>query len=269
MPKITNKYNLPEAFVRAVFNDPYDKGDSDFSVTELLKPARARALERQFEDLIEEDASDRVFSLLGQSVHHILQRAAREGVDLVEKRFFADFDGVKLSGQIDLLSNINTPEASLSDWKVTRSYPFTVKGGKGQKPEWVHQLNMQLELLRKNGMDAKYLFIVGILRDWDAKCLDPKNKLKYMSGYPEAEVSVVSIPIWTREKTQEFILKRIQIHKEADQQLPLCTVEETWGGRRCKDYCRVSRFCTQYQQAQKTGLLEPQKEMPHEVSHTT
>lgn len=259
MPKMTNKYNLPQAFVRAIENDPYDKGDSQFSVTELIQPARIRALERQFESLIEEDVSERVFSLLGQSVHHILQRSAREGVDLVETRYFATFDGIKVSGQIDLLSNVGQEDASLTDWKVTRAYPFTTKGGKGQKPDWAQQMNMQLELIRQNGLDAKHLFIVGILRDWAAKHLNPAFKMHYMPGYPEAEVSVVRIPIMEREKIRDFILKRIEAHQKADQQLPLCTVEETWGGRRCKDYCRVSRFCTQYQQAQKTGLLEPQE----------
>lgn len=36
--KYTNKFNLPDGLARAVMNDPYSKGDADFSVTELLDP---------------------------------------------------------------------------------------------------------------------------------------------------------------------------------------------------------------------------------------
>ena len=111
--KLTNKYGLPEAFVRAVENDPYTKGGADFSITQLISPARIGVLEQRHYAEIEEGASDRVFSLLGQSVHHMLERLRRD-CDLVEKRFFATFLDYSVSGQIDLLSNYQSDSAALS-----------------------------------------------------------------------------------------------------------------------------------------------------------
>lgn len=248
--KITNKYGLPKALVRAIENDPYSRGECDFTVTELIKPPRIRALENKYKEKIEVDASDQVFSLLGKSVHYILEKAARSGIDVVERRFFADFENIKVSGQIDLLA---TDTGALVDFKVTRAYPFTDRGGKGLKPEWVQQLNMQLELLRRNGFDAKSLHIVGILRDWDAKCLDKTNKLKFMAGYPPAEAVVVNIPIWPRDKTISFIEDRISEHIRAKTALPECSDEDRWNNRRCESYCQVSGWCNQFQSIRTGG----------------
>jgi len=250
--KLTNKFNLPEVFMKAVINDKYSIGEAaDFSVTGLLKPARQSQLEYLNRDQIEDDVSNRIFSLLGQSIHTILERGAGE-TDVVEKRFFADFDGKIVSGQIDLLS----AKGALVDFKVTQVYPFTDKGGRGNKPEWVAQLNMQLELLRRNGLDAKSLHICGILKDWSASGLDPSNKMKYTKGYPLAPVVVVSIPMWSREQTQEFIRNRIKAHLSAMEKLSLCSKEETWSGRRCKGYCVVSDFCDQYKETKQTGIMK-------------
>jgi hypothetical protein len=45
--KLTNARNLPEALLKAMQNDPYSSGGSDFTATSLLKPARLRALEER------------------------------------------------------------------------------------------------------------------------------------------------------------------------------------------------------------------------------
>lgn len=233
--RITNKHGLPEAFVRAVQNDPYSKGDADFSVTGLLAPPRQTVLISKHKDDLEEDAKNRVWSTFGQSVHYILQKSARPG-DLVEKRFFADFEQFVVSGAIDLLE---FDTLVLSDWKVTKAWAFSKKNGGGKKPEWIAQMNMQLELLRRNGYDAKELNIVAILKDWDAMSLK--------DGYPPAEIVKVDIPMWPREKTVDFILERIQAHKEAEKSLPSCSSADTWSGRRCESYCAAAPVCEQYQ----------------------
>ncbi len=72
--KYTNLSNLPKAIERAVINDPYES-NSDISTTRLIAPPRIRVLQKRNWDLITEDVSDRIFSLLGQSVHHVIERA--------------------------------------------------------------------------------------------------------------------------------------------------------------------------------------------------
>ena len=74
--KYTNKLNLPQPLVSAIVNDKYDSGTSDISVTSLLKPYQLRALERHH-DKLTEDIADRIWSLLGQVIHGILERAKK------------------------------------------------------------------------------------------------------------------------------------------------------------------------------------------------
>src|SRR5438067_8046262 len=156
--KLTNRNNYPDALMRAIARDPYSKGDSQFSITGLIAPARKRVLEKKHWDELEEDVEECVYRLLGQSAHVILERANIE--DLAEKRFFIEVDGIKISGQVDALS---LTSGILTDWKVTTVYKFKTDEA---APEWIAQLNMQLEISRQNGLDADRLQIVGILRDW-------------------------------------------------------------------------------------------------------
>lgn len=233
--KLTNKKNLPQAIYDAISADPYSKGDADFSITELLKPPRIRALEKKHTDDLTEDVSDRLWSLYGQIAHLILERANRK--DLAEKRLFTKIDGYKISGQFDTL---DLDDGVLSDYKLTTSYAFM--GGREPKPEWVAQLNMQLFLLREHNLNAKKLQIVGLLRDWQIR--EAGKSLRY----PQEPISIVSIPIWSKADTFSFIKQRIKLHVDAAAVLPICDNEETWNGRRCLDYCAVGKagYCEQY-----------------------
>lgn len=278
---ITNRSNLPAALVNAMKNDPYDKGDSDFTATSLIKPARIVKLEKLHAHEISEDAEDGLYRLYGQVAHGILERA--NDIDLAEKRFFSTFNvngkDYKVSAQLDTLS---LTDGMLSDFKFTTSWGF--KTNVPPKPEWVAQLNIQLELLRRNGLDAKSLQIIGLLRDWQI------NQAKADVFYPQAPVATQPIVIWSREQTISFIKMRIAAH--VDKELAQCDEGERWtkphtwavikrGGKRainggvqlseelaqevceqnpgtfvqfrhgentrCESYCKVSEFCTQFQ----------------------
>ena len=82
--QITNKAGLPQAFVDAVKADDYDPGESDISVTSLIAPPRLVALRRANEAALTEDASERLWSLQGQIIHSLLERANVN--DLVQER---------------------------------------------------------------------------------------------------------------------------------------------------------------------------------------
>lgn len=213
--QITNRLNYPEALVKAVEADPYTKGSSDYSVTQLLKPPRVVALEALHKHEMVDDVSDRIWSLYGQIAHTILERANE--ADLVEKRFFAEFKGKIVSAQVDTLS---LKDERLTDWKFTTVWKFLPN--KPTDPDWVSQLNMQLEILRRNGLNAKRLQIVGLLRDWS------KSEASRNSEYPQKGVVTAPIEIWEREQTVAFIEERIALMEAAKQELPLCTPAERW-----------------------------------------
>ncbi len=213
---ITNKNNLPEAIVNAMRNDSYNRGDSDFTVTELLKPPRQRALQKYHADEITEDAEDLIYRLYGQIAHSILERANE--LDLSEKRFFADFQGLKISGQIDTLS---LRGGILSDFKFSTVWKF--KQNAPPDPEYVAQLNMQLELLRQNGLDANKLQIIGLIRDYRKREAQANP-----DSYPSSPIVVMPIPMWSREEAVHFINRRILLHVNAASNLPECTKDERW-----------------------------------------
>jgi len=227
--KLTNHAKLPETIVRAVENDPYDSQGSDISVTRLIAPPRVRVLEQRHWDELEEDVSDKIFTLIGSSVHHIIERAVTDD-DISERRLFVDIDGWKLSGQFDLL----TASGDLIDFKVTSAWSALEALEKG-KSDWERQLNVldwlvrnnDTELKNNNGkeLEVKSMYIMAILRDWS------KMKVMTSDNYPRKQVVMIPINRWTPEEQDKYVKDRIRLHQLAEIQgedLVLCTPEERW-----------------------------------------
>jgi hypothetical protein len=276
--KLTNRFNLPQPIVDAVLNDGYSKGGADYSVTELLSPPRQATLKRQHESTLEEDASERIWSLLGQSIHTILERANKTGI--AERRLTIEIEGKTISGGMDLVCAART----LSDYKVTTAYKF--KGGKAPL-DFEQQLNSYAAILRANGESIEKLQIVGILRDWS------KLEAARDADYPQSQVVIIEVPMWPADQAIGFLRDRLILHMQAQVTLPLCTMEERWAkpdvwavkkkgaaratklhqsereakahaaldssleieyrrgeNTRCQHYCSVARYCNQFQSFQ-------------------
>ena len=224
--KYTNKYNIPNEIIRSLENDSYSSGGADLSATGLLQPPQIRILNRENSAQITTDVSDRIWILLGQSVHNILERANEGNTDnLTEQRMFADIDGYKISGQTDTIA---IEDKIVKDYKVTSVWSV-LSALKDGKPEWEAQLNIYAYLYRLNyKQDISALNIIAIMRDWN------KSGLLRNKDYPKCAVEVIQIPLWTEEKQLDFIKERIKIHKTADLifdldgTTPECTEKERW-----------------------------------------
>jgi len=275
MGTITNVHGLPQSIVAAVTADPY-VGGGDISVTKLIDAPQIRTLMAQHKDQITTDVSERIWSLLGQAVHTILERAAlrQEGM-VAEDRLYAEVAGWQLSGQFDVMQ---MDTGVLSDYKVTTVYKLQNIDG------WTQQLNVLRWLAHKNGIAVTSLEIIAILRDWKKGEAERKP-----DSYPQTPIVRVEIPLWSLEDAEEYILDRVQLHQYAQQGGRVdCTDEDRWytgtqfalmkeGGkravklfderpteiheghhveerpgeyRRCASYCEVRHFC---RQAQETG----------------
>jgi hypothetical protein len=274
--RITNKAGLPSAIVEAVQNDSYSPGSSDITVTQLIDPPRLVELRRQHQGELVEDAADRIYALLGQSIHTILERA--EASALVEDRLYAEVDGWTIGGQFDRLMLI---DGLLQDYKLCSVWEVI----NGLKPEREQQLNILRYLCEANGYEVGQLEAVAIFRDWS------KSKAQYDASYPDQQVQRIPVRLWSMSETQDFIRERVRAHKAArDGDLPDCTPDERWlrgekyavmkKGRksavrlfdthkeaesrledlkgdyidhrpgqniRCENYCPVADFCSQYQ----------------------
>jgi hypothetical protein len=269
MATYTNVHDLPAAIVAAVQNDPY-VGGGDISVTKLIDAPQRRVLYAKHQDRIVEDVSERIWSLLGQAVHHILERADTGAK--VEERLYAEVEGWTLSGQFDRL---HLADKVLQDYKVTTTYK------KDGAESWTQQCNVLRWLGHKNGYDIDRLEIVAIFRDWR------KTEAERRPDYPPAAVGIIPVPVWPLAVTEQFIVDRIHKHQAARGGLPTpCTDEERWysgttyalmkpGGKRavkvfdspppaeeipegqyvetrpgeykrCLHYCEVAPFCAQW-----------------------
>jgi hypothetical protein len=271
MASYTNIHNLPAAIVAAVQNDPY-VGGGDISVTKLIDAPQRRVLWAKHQDRIVEDVSERIWALLGQAVHHILERADTGAQ--VEERLFADVEGWTLSGQFDRL---HLADKLLQDYKVTTVWKKD--GSEG----WTQQLNVLRWLAHRNDLAVERLEIVAIFRDWR------KTDAGRRADYPPAAVATIPVPVWTLDETERFIVERIHKHQAARGGLfTPCTDGERWysgtqyaiikpGGKkalrvldappteipegyevqvrpgefkRCLHYCEVASFCPQWQAEQ-------------------
>jgi len=254
--KIKNN-GLPDSIYNWMCHESYSKGDADISVTELINPPRARILDKLHYDEIEINADSLLEIKIGTAFHKEAERFTRSGI--AERRLSCDVLGWKISGGMDHYEG-----GVLTDYK-TGSVWKAVYSKSGRIEEYEKQLNIYAHILRANSIPINELKIFIWFKDFNKKDFEKFSKDKKLfvpgtaAGYPEKKWLYFNIKLWDSGVAEKFLYSCVTKHQKADQQLPLCTVEETWGGRRCKDYCRVSRFCTQYQQAQKTGLLEPQE----------
>ena len=223
--KLTNKHGIPETIVRAVADDEYDKGDSVLSVTQLISPPRIVILQDLNKDNLEVDVIDRVPSLLGTAVHKIIEKGSKDiPGHIVEERLFATINGWKVSGAVDLQIDNGDGTWAISDYKVTSVYSVL-----SDKPEWEQQLNCYAHLARvAHGRNMTSLKIVAILRDWQRKQAEIK------ADYPQGQVVIVDIPVWTPEQQEAYVTDRVALHQAARKavdsgsDLDYCTDQERW-----------------------------------------
>ena len=74
---ITNKLNMPDAFVKAIQNSRHN-ADKCLSATTLLKGTKEIILTDRYFDEITIDASDEVWAVFGTAVHSILEHQEDE-----------------------------------------------------------------------------------------------------------------------------------------------------------------------------------------------
>lgn len=212
--KITNNLNLPEPLYLAICGDTYSAGDSDISTTSLSVPSRIWALRKLHNAELTTDASDRIYSLIGQVAHGICERMANNPDFIAEQRYYRDFDGVKVGGQIDLLQKSTR---QLYDFKITSHYASQ----DGAKDEWVAQASVNRMLLEHNGISVSGATYIAIFRDFS------KTRAG-IGGMPLLPVMKFEIPLWSIEQTEAWVRGRIASHYAALKTLPECTEEERW-----------------------------------------
>ena len=277
--KITNKYNLPEPLVNATSWGIRGIKEKTISVTQLIDSPQIFQLRKKHDAEIEEDVSDRIWALLGTSVHYILEGHTDKDY-LSEEKLKIEIMGWTLTGIPDLFFC-----GILSDYKVTSVYSFLL----GEKENWHFQTNVYAYLYTKYNFKVDKIQIVAFLRDWQkARITD--------ADYPPCPVIVKPITISDYASIEKYINERILLHQEAEKTgVYSCNDIERWkrddtfacikkgnkkasrvfdtqmkadeyckekgleleirkgGYIRCENYCNVSKFCNQFTGEGKNG----------------
>jgi hypothetical protein len=250
--KITNRFNLPEAFYNFARKDKYSKGEADISVTTLIDSPRIRLMRDRFADSLETDAVDMIWSLFGTAVHHVLESTEDTATVTTEERLYADVAGWVLSGAIDHQQVLPDGTIQVTDYKVTSAWSVILG-----KDEWVQQQNCYAYLLEANGRKVSSIRICAILRDWQ------RRKAEFDKEYPQSPVVIVDLPLWSAADREEYVYERIMLHQEAQAEwdlydnMALCTEKEQWakpaqwavhkkGGKRAVKLCDSEEQAKEY-----------------------
>jgi hypothetical protein len=227
--KITNRFNLPDAFYNFARNDKYSRGKADISVTTLIDSPRVRLMRDKYNDQLETDASDMIWALFGTAVHHVLESADDPSHVMMEERLYAEVAGWTLSGALDHQEVLPDGTIQITDYKVTSAWSVILG-----KEEWVKQQNCYAWLVENsnNGTNRQKkvsgIRICAVLRDWQRK------KAEFDSEYPQSPVVIVDLPLWSAEEREKYIYDRVILHQEAQAEsdlydrMPLCSEQEQW-----------------------------------------
>ena len=221
--KLTNKHGIPDTFLNVLKRPTYSKGRAHLSATQLLNSPKIVALTKKFEDELEQDVSDMVWSIFGTAIHGVLEHGKDEN-HIVEERLHASIDGWNISGAIDLQIITGPDTVSIRDYKTCSVWAVM-----NEKVEWEQQLNIYawlVETVKLKIVDS--VGIVAIIRDWS------RREAARNPDYPQSPVKEIPITLWPYQQREDFISERIskhsecEFHMETDEELPPCTPEEMW-----------------------------------------
>ncbi len=227
---ITNKHSIDEHLFKAIQQMSARAPSAErLSVTSLIDSPRIRQLTLRHWDDIEDDVSQRMWLVLGISVHALLEEKGGLN-DLVEEPIRHDIDGTTISGRADIFTN----DGVIKDWKTTSAWT-SVFDPRGKK-SWYYQMNVYKWLFEKAGFEVNKAKICCIYRDWTRMKARtnkeyprmPYGEVEYNTGQTETEMYT----LMKHQSIEVYIRERVKLHKLAaelkDSDLPVCTPDEKW-----------------------------------------
>ena len=240
-----------------------DRGLSKYSVTELISGTLEQYLKRTEEYAV--NPQDLVFAMHGTAIHALCEKNSGPNV-LTELRL----ENNLYTGQIDCYGNVlGDGRNILLDYKVTSSYKamtalgfrsidvptgevFKTGARKGQPKtrkewkndgvhkiyEWALQVNAYRILLEQHGYPVDDMYIQMYIRDYSLRVAKERNIDRPIYLLHVNRISDIWLTRFFKAKKEALdnALKTSSIPAP-------CNARETWGGRKCKDYCDVYNIC--------------------------
>lgn len=216
--KVTNKLNLPAAFVNAVSTNRHNAAGC-FSATTLNKGAKEIILSDRHFDEITVDAADSVWAVWGTAVHALLE--SQPDNNFHEEYFKVPVSNSFVTGQVD---SYDMENGVINDWKTASVWKVQFN----DFSDWRRQGLTYAWLLQQSGLEVKKCRFVALLKDHS------KSKAKNDSSYPQSPVFIYEFDVTAEdmEETAARILTKVQeiesAYKLDDDAIEPCSAEERW-----------------------------------------
>ena len=207
-------------------------------VTQLLTPAWQLYLLSKNEHI--EDVYSLFYATYGSAQHSLFETFKDDKDfenDLIEKDISMQFDKANIVGRIDYYS---ASDKILWDYKTFGTYKVKLLLEEGPDDKLLYQLNIYRFILKySENIKVDKMKVLILVRDW---------RISEFKKYGDVNNTVViDIPKIDDYEVEKFIIEKIDsIHRTFKTGKGYCTDEETWNGRRCKDYCPVKDLCDKY-----------------------
>lgn len=241
LKKIKASSEFPEPFLVAATH--IRQKDYGYSITELQRPLQMLYLQKHHDYEIE--VENIIKALIGTAFHDFMEHQTLSDPNdyVVEERYYKEINGVMISGQIDMY---HKSKQTLWDYKTSGMYKINkmLHGElKVEAKDWMMQTNCYRFL---SGLPCSSIKILAVMTDFK------KNNTYRIKNNPV----VFDIPLVKLDQIEKWLFNRVGKIKRMFEtnKYPECTLEETWNGIRCKDWCEVSQFCSQNQKTSK-GLF--------------
>lgn len=136
----------------------------------------------------------------------------------VETTMAWKFEDITLYGTSDFMDMF---EQSIEDYKLTKTWFYIHRDAKS---DWTYQLNVYRWLAWKNGiMEPTKLNTWAFFRDFS------QGNANFNKDYPQSPVLKIAQQVWEMEKIEDYINKRLSIHRLASQgDVKECSGLERW-----------------------------------------
>ena len=216
--RVTNKLNLPAAFVHAVSTERHN-APGCFSATTLNKGAKEVVLTDRHYEEIEVDAADSVWAVWGTAVHALLE--SEKDDNFHEERFKVPVSNSYVTGQVD---SYDMERGIINDWKTASVWKVQF----ADFADWRAQGLTYAWLLTKSGLEVKKCRFVALLKGHS------KTKAKHDASYPQSPVFVYEFDVTAEDlaATEARIIAKVteieNAYKLGDDDIEPCTLEERW-----------------------------------------
>lgn len=222
--EITNKKDMPQAFVDFLKSKQFGFSENSYSATTIIHSPTEILLARRHDNEIEQDASMMCSTLFGTACHSWLEMFDKTG--FAEMKLKTEIkNGKYLSGVCDIYDSVNK---KLVDWKTGTVWKYKFKDFR----DWKLQALIYTYLLEKENYQVNKVEFWCFMKDWTAKDL----RLATLKGdaYPETPIFCYEFQptdedrLYIANYIEQWFDELIDLENKADDELPKCSDENTW-----------------------------------------